>query len=109
LVDVPFPITSATFDPNKHIISKNNNTTLGVQSLDWTNVIQVVPNPAYDYLTVEIPESIVLEEVIVVNQLGQNIVRSSKSKLNVNGLSRGVYYLNISTSAGTFYKKFIKN
>jgi aminopeptidase N len=109
LVDVPFPVTSATFDPNKHIISKNNNTTLGVQSLDWTNVIQVVPNPAYDYLTVEIPESIVLEEVIVVNQLGQNIVRSSKSKLNVNGLSRGVYYLNISTSAGTFYKKFIKN
>lgn len=109
LVDVPFVVTNATFDPDKHIISKNNNTTLGVQTLDWTNVIQLVPNPAYNYLTLEIPDTITLENVVVLNQLGQEVFKSTESKLNVIELSSGVYYLNIFTSAGTFYKKFIKN
>ena len=109
LVTVPFPVTSATFDPEKHIISKNNTTTLGITSLDWTNVIQIIPNPAFDYLTIEIPEAISLEKVSVLNQLGQTVFTSLDSKLNVISLSSGVYYLNISTSAGTYYKKFIKN
>jgi len=109
LVDVPFPVTSATFDPEKNIISKNNNTTLGISSLDWTTIIQLLPNPTKDYLSIEIPETISLEKVSVLNQLGQTVYSGSDTKLNVISLSNGVYYLNISTSAGTFYKKFIKN
>ena len=109
LVDVPFQVTSATFDPEKNIISKNNNTTLGISSLDWTTIIQLLPNPTKDYLSIEIPETISLEKVSVLNQLGQTVYSGSDSKLNVISLSNGVYYLNISTSAGTFYKKFIKN
>lgn len=109
LIDVPFIVTNASFDPEKHIISKNNDTTLGIPSLDWTQIIQILPNPANEYISIEIPKTITLEKVSVLNQLGQMVSSSIDRKLNVNSLSNGVYYLHISTSAGTFYKKFIKN
>ena len=109
IVNVPFAVTSATFDPEKHLISKNNSTTLGIPSLDWANVIQLIPNPTTNYLSIEIPETMLLEKVVVLNQLGQTIQTGFENKLNVSSLSNGVYYLNMHTSAGTFYKKFIKN
>ena len=109
IVNVPFAVTSATFDPNKHIISKNNSTTLGIKTVDWSNVIQLLPNPTSNYLTIEVPETMQIENITVFNNLGQVVSSSNEKVLMVSTLSDGVYYVNLTTSEGTFYKKFIKN
>jgi hypothetical protein len=109
IVNVPFQVTSATFDPNKHIISKNNSTTLGIKTIDWSNVIQLLPNPTSNYLTIEVPETMQIENITVFNNLGQVVSSFNEKVLMVSSLSDGVYYVNLTTSEGTFYKKFIKN
>jgi aminopeptidase N len=109
IVNVPFAVTSATFDPNKHIISKNNSTTLGIKTVDWSNVIQLLPNPTSNYLTIEVPETMQIENITVFNNLGQVVSSSNEKVLMVSTFSNGVYYVNLTTSEGTFHKKFIKN
>ena len=108
-VPVPFLVTGVIFDPNKHIISKNNSTTLGIKTVDWSNVIQLLPNPTSNYLTIEVPETMQIENITVFNNLGQVVSSSNEKVLMVSTLSDGVYYVNLTTSEGTFYKKFIKN
>lgn len=109
IVNVPFVVTDVDFDPNRHIISKNNNATLGLNALDLTNVIQLIPNPTSADLTVEYPQNINIENIEVYSNLGQLVLEIQQPTLNVSSLSNGVYFLTLTTSEGTFHKKFIKN
>lgn len=109
IVNVPFVVTDVDFDPNRHIISKNNNATLGLNALDLTNVIQLIPNPTSADLTVEYPQNINIENIEVYSNLGQLVLETQQPTLNVSSLSNGVYFLTLTTSEGTFHKKFIKN
>lgn len=107
-IPVPFPITAVTFDPNKHIISKNNSALLSIGNNMYSYDIQVLPNPADNVLNIEIPNQISLEKVIVYNNLGQLIFESTSPSFDVSKLATGVHYLSIITSEGTYQKKFIK-
>ena len=108
-VDVPFVVTDVDFDPNRHIISRNNNATLGLTTLDFANVIQLIPNPSSSILKVNYPQNITMENIQVYSNLGQLVLESQNPLLNVSSLSNGIYYITISTSEGSFHKKFIKN
>ena len=108
-VDVPFVVTDVDFDPNRHIISRNNNATLGLNALDLANVIQLFPNPSSSILKVDYPQNINMENIQLYSNLGQLVLESQNPLLNVSSLSNGIYYITISTSEGTFHKKFIKN
>lgn len=109
IVDVPFAVTDVDFDPKKHIISKNNSATLGLNSVDLAAVIQLYPNPASTELNIKIPDTINVEKAIIFNHLGQQIRETTSSTILVSGLSDGIYYISLMTSEGTFHKKFIKN
>ena len=108
-VDVPFVVTDVDFDPNRHIISRNNNATLGLTTLDLANVIQLIPNPSSSILKIDYPQNITMENIQVYSNLGQLVLESQNPLLNVSSLSNGIYYITISTSEGSFHKKFIKN
>ncbi|UPQ80265.1 T9SS type A sorting domain-containing protein [Flavobacterium azooxidireducens] len=109
IVNVPFVITDVDFDPNRHIISRNNNAILGINSIDLAAVIQLYPNPASTELIIQIPETINFEKAIIFNHLGQQIKETNNSNIDVSALSSGIYYISLLTSEGTFHKKFIKN
>lgn len=108
IVNVPFPITSFEFDPDKHIISRNSTTTLGQEIFDNNTAISVYPNPSSDEVHIQMPSSIVLEKVTVYNNLGQKVIENSISDFSVTTLSTGVHYIEIQTSEGIFHKRFIK-
>ena len=107
-VNTTFPVTGIVFDPNKNIISRNNTATLGTSKFDFAKSITMYPNPASETLTVDLPNNITLKNVSFYNNLGQQVLKSNDKKINISGLSNGMYIVAFETLEGTFHKNFIK-
>lgn len=108
IVSVPFVITGVTFDPNKHIISKNNTATLGNQIFDSNQAVSIYPVPAENELNIQLPSNFSLYKVEIYNNLGQLLATDNNNKINISQLSSGVHFIKIETSEGVFHKNFIK-
>lgn len=108
IANVPFAITGVEFDPEKHIISKNNTVSLGNEVFDFANAIVLYPNPSAEVLHIQMPTSLVFEKAVIYNSLGQKVSESNTLDFSVSNLSSGVHYLQIQTIEGTYHKKFIK-
>lgn len=108
IVSVPFVVTGVTFDPNKHIISKNNVAILASNSFDLEQTISVYPNPANDELHLMMPTSVQLEKVEIYNPLGQLVGQKTDHDFSISELASGIHLLKITTSEGVIHKNFIK-
>lgn len=108
IVSCPFPVTGVVFDPNKHIISRNNTVTLGNESFDINSLVSVYPVPTTDKLNVQLPTNFTLEKIEIFNNLGQLISTHESNQINVSHLSSGLHFVKIFTSEGTIHKNFIK-
>ncbi len=108
VVSVPFVVTGVEFDPNKHIISKNNVVTLGNESFQLEQTISVYPNPANDELHIMMPTSTQLERVEIYNTLGQLLATHYTADVKIDNLSSGMHVVKITTSEGAIHKNFIK-
>ena len=108
IVSVPFVVTGVTFDPNKHIISRNNVATLASNSFDLEQTISIYPNPANDELHIMMPTSVQLEKVEIFNTLGQLVGQKTDHDFSISELASGIHLLKITTSEGVIHKNFIK-
>jgi aminopeptidase N len=108
IVSVPFVVTGVVFDPNKHIISKNNTATLGSENFDMNSAISVYPVPSENELTIQFPNNVSLNKVEIYNNLGQLLKTDFKNVIDISGLANGIHFLKIDTSEGLFHKNFIK-
>lgn len=108
IVSVPFVVTGVTFDPNKHIISRNNVATLASNSFDLEQTISVYPNPANDELHIMMPTSVQLEKVEIYNTLGQLVGQKMDHDFSISELASGIHLLKITTSEGVIHKNFVK-
>src|SRR5574343_55521 len=108
VVAVPFVVAGVTFDPNKHIISKNNVVTLGNETFQLDETISIYPNPTNDKLHIMMPTNVQLEKVEIYNTLGQLVALQSTVDFSVNNLSSGLHLIKITTSEGIIHKNFIK-
>jgi hypothetical protein len=96
------------FDPNRHIISKNNVATLVNETFDLDQSISVYPNPANDILHIMMPTTIQLEKVEIFNTLGQIVGQKTEHDFSISELASGIHLLKITTSEGVIHKNFIK-
>lgn len=108
IVSVPFEVTGVQFDPNKHIISKNNVATLTNEAFELEQTISVYPNPANDEIHIMMPTTTQLEKVEIYNTLGQLMATHQKADFRIDNLSSGMHVLKIVTSEGAIHKNFIK-
>jgi aminopeptidase N len=108
IVSVPFVVTGVTFDPNKHIISKNNVATLASEAFDLDQSISIYPNPANDILHIMTPTTVQLEKVEIFNALGQLVAQKKDHDFSISELASGMHLLKITTSEGVIHKNFIK-
>lgn len=108
VVPVPFVVAGVTFDPNKHIISKNNIVTLANESFELEQTISVYPNPANDELHIMMPTTTQLGKVEIYNTLGQLLATHQTADFRIDNLSSGMHVMKITTSEGTIHKNFIK-
>jgi hypothetical protein len=108
IVSVPFTITGVQFDPKKDIISKNNVVTLGNDTFELDEAIEIYPNPVVTDLHIQMPSNLTIEKVSLFNNIGQLVLETNTVDFSVAALSSGVLYAEIQTTQGTFHKKIIK-
>lgn len=108
IVSVPFEVTGLQFDPDKHIISKNNTVTLGNESFEINDTIALYPVPTQNELHIQLPTNITVLQVKIVNALGQLEGNYFSKDLDVSALPVGLHWVEIQTSEGVFHKSFIK-
>lgn len=107
-VTLPFQAESVEFDPEHHIISRNNNITLSRDIVNPLAAIKLYPNPAGATLSIEIPESILIEKATFYNTLGQIVMEAEGTSWNVSGLASGMHFIALETNAGNTQMKFMK-
>lgn len=79
-----------------HQFMINTETCVGISSIDFNN-IEITPNPANDYLTLVTPfgESLGLVIISLMGEEVLNIKPLTSSKIDVRGLSNGIYILKL--------------
>ncbi|WP_022827604.1 M1 family aminopeptidase [Flavobacterium antarcticum] len=105
---VPFTVTSAIFDPEKQLISKNNQVTLDTIQVELNSIMRLYPNPTSSLLKLQLPNDVKIEKVLFYNTLGQIISTSTATSWDVSGFANGVYYLKVFNTSGTKTFTFIK-
>lgn len=73
--------------------------------------ISLYPNPVVDYLHLNVPEYIILNNYRISDLLGNIIISDQNAKLdkiNLISFKKGIYFLEISTDRGRIIKKIIK-
>ncbi len=69
--------------------------------------INIYPNPAVSYFTVETSEKVLSVEIY--DTLGRKIQNLQDSKTyNIERLSKGIYFVKIKTGTGEYIEKLIK-
>ncbi|MAM27814.1 MAG: hypothetical protein CMC13_02230 [Flavobacteriaceae bacterium] len=95
-------------DPQEYIINITGDVVLGVGD-NLADVVSIFPNPAQNELNVNIPSTIEVEAVSMYDILGKDTgVQYNNGTIDLSNLARGVYILNVRTSAGTLTEKIVK-
>lgn len=76
--------------------------------------VRCYPNPANNYLFVDIPDEIKNGSVKIVNVVGdclfeENIINSGTNKINVQSLTKGIYFVLVTLDNLQYNSKIIKN
>jgi aminopeptidase N len=109
-VNVPFTIASFAIDPDVHLISANNSTSLGTGQFGALESVKLYPNPASDALQVLLPANVTLKSAIFHNILGQIVMKSEgQTSWNISQLASGVHFVTLETDFGARTVKFVKN
>jgi PKD repeat protein len=86
------------------------NTCTGLEELTGEQ-ISIYPNPASDYININIDNSIEHATIKLVDVLGKEVLLShatqSNFQLNLNGISNGIYSLNLTDSHNRSFTKLI--
>jgi endonuclease I len=83
---------------------------LKTPEINLETLITVYPNPAKDVLHINVNDAIIINEVSLYSFNGQLIKKDkelSGNKLDITSLSKGFYFVNISTNKGVLTKKVI--
>ncbi|RKE98786.1 T9SS type A sorting domain-containing protein [Ichthyenterobacterium magnum] len=91
---------------NQGMIVSAIDITLSIDEFD-TLQFSLYPNPAKNQFTIQLDASVQLEQVIVYNILGQEVLTSKNIVVNTSNLVSGSYFVKVSTSKGKTTKKLI--
>ncbi|MBE0640173.1 MAG: T9SS type A sorting domain-containing protein [Bacteroidales bacterium] len=71
--------------------------------------VTLYPNPASDWITISTEDGIVIRQVTLTNRLGQEVCTGlpETNRLDVSGLSPGLYILSVLTNRGEVKQKVI--
>ncbi|WP_367205949.1 T9SS type A sorting domain-containing protein [Lutibacter sp.] len=67
------------------------------------------PNPVSTNLYIQLTSELKFISVNIFDYLGENVLKSKKTMLDVSTLSKGVYFLKVETNKGIGIKKVIIN
>ena len=74
-----------------------------------SSLINIYPNPASDFITINTKEGIAIEEAIIYNHLGQKVLEALpvNNKMDVSKLKPGIYLVGVITMGNHFLIKLV--
>ena len=113
--NLDFEIQNIVYDPDKWILSANNQITLGIDEMDIEKGLAIYPNPASDQLTLLFEDAVKEDQRYKIYDVSGKLVKEGdlgmqqKTVLNIQGLEVGYYVLSILNNTGETNLKFIVN
>lgn len=103
-------ILTISFNSNGKLVEKaitiNVTNTLGTDTFDRIE-FAIYPNPVSDILNIKTPDEVL--NVIIYDISGRQInTRVSNNQVDVSGLTKGFYIVNVITDRASYQQKFIK-
>jgi len=105
---VLFEVSDIEFDPYYDIISKNNEVTLSLVSVDIQNEVFVFPTPTTNKFKIIKPENLIIEFIDIYNTSGQHIIHTGYSEyIDVGEFSSGQYFIKLYSDQGLIFKPLL--
>jgi Flp pilus assembly pilin Flp len=82
---------------------------LGISDEFVVKNFSVYPNPVSTSLYIQLTNELEFISASLFNYLGQSVLKTTKTSLNVSSLSKGMYFLKVQTDKGIGIKKVILN
>lgn len=109
LVDVTFPVALILFDPELHLISKNNSVVLSVDEEFTDSSFFIAPNPVKSNFYIEKPADVTIFGIRIYDNQGRVVLESDEEEIiSVVSLSSGLHFITFETNKGTIQRTFIK-
>ncbi len=106
---VDFEISELLFDPDYHLISKQNSVTLGTEDFIRNTAITLYPNPSSSEVYVQKPDGVVVHQISIYNQLGQLLqVQDWVSEIDISGIAPGLLFIQFETETQIINKRIVK-
>lgn len=114
----PFLVIAGSGNYNVQVSNENGckiavgiNIVLGVHNYMTDNSVSVYPNPAHEVLMVS--GNYINANIFIFNVLGEIMLEEKTdmkgfTRININKLSKGVYFVQLKTVGGNFVKRFVK-
>jgi len=103
----PTPASTVVAD-QEYVMNVLGDNVAGVSD-NLADLISVFPNPATTRINLEVPADVNIESVVLYDILGKNTGATLvNGSIDVSGLSRGAYILNINTNRGALTQKVMK-
>jgi chondroitin-sulfate-ABC endolyase/exolyase len=86
----------------------------GIAEVEFSNAVKIYPNPATDILNIEIGAELNANSISIFTPIGQQLMNKQVEKgtnhqvIDINGLMKGVYFMNISSDKLSATKLFVK-
>ena len=85
---------------------------VGIDNLTLTNSISLMPNPADNYIELNINSNVEVKEAVVFNAFGQMIqtiqLNNNHARIDLSEMASGMYFVRVNGEGVSATKKFIK-
>jgi len=104
-------IDSLVFDPDQWIMAEQDILTSTENFEDFSNYVNLAPNPANELVNLEISNGIIIHDIKVLDNNGRkvNLAINPLTPIDIGSLASGIYYFNLDTDHGMLIKKLIKH
>ena len=110
--DVRVKAVCAADNESDFITSSFTTTGVGIDNITLANSINLMPNPADNYIELSINSNVEAKEAIVYNAFGQMIqtvqLTENHARIDLSDMAAGMYFVRVNGEGMTATKKFIK-
>ena len=109
LVDVTFTGALLVFDPDMHLISRNNNVVLGINDNVLSSDFVIFPNPANVAFQIKKSNDLIIHKIEIIDVLGRKeLLPEPAEMINIEALSSGVHFVLFETNKGLFHRTLLR-
>jgi len=99
-------------DNQSDFVSTTFTTGVGIDNITLANSINLMPNPADNYIDLSINSNVEVKEAVVFNAFGQMIqkveLNDNHARIDLSDMAAGMYFVRVNSDNVSATKKFIK-